>query len=180
MSYITIDDVTLPNSDRVCFYFGFDNKQTNFAAKRSINGDVKSIKSTNYYDVFAWLGFSDIGMALYNSQKFKKKYRLGITPVLDNQLLVVIANNNPVFFFKPTQNEDWVWTDCIADLVAPYGEEIEQTIARVMGRNFIEMYHEYIRENEAQKKAHEAYIEMKKQEQPKTTEASEVSEAVPA
>lgn len=178
MAFIIIDDVTLSNNDRVCFYFGFDNQQTIFAAKRSIAGNVNSIKANNYYDVFAWLGFSEIGFALFSSAKFAKKYRVNLTSVFENELLVGSINNSPVFFFKLKQSDDWVWTENLTDLIPPYGDDIEQKITQVMGKGFIEQYKEFALEVEAQKKAHESYLEIKSKDN--AEHLSGEKEAIPA
>lgn len=166
IKYIVIDDVTTANHDRICFYFGFANNVTHFAAKSSIQGVKSAYKATNFLDVFAWMGFSTLSMALYNSPKFQKKYRVNVVEVIEGQLVAGTVNSSPIFFFKTDiQSDLWSWTETVEDLTPSFGEDIESKINQVFGKDFLIMYGAFTQENKAQAKAHENYLEFKKSEE---------------
>lgn len=142
MNFITISDVSL-NQDRICFYFRLNQSyKAEFAAKQSLNGDVTSIKSQNIFDVYAWLGFSELARALFSSNKFSAKYKLKIKSVIPNELNILTNNHETAFFFK-LENE-WFWTQESSDLVPRFGEQVINQITSVAGRGFLEIHEQAI------------------------------------
>lgn len=142
MNFITIADVTL-NRDRICFYFRLNqNFKTEFAAKQALNGEISSIKSHNIFDIYAWLGFSEIAQALFNSVKFSAKYKIKIKSVLPNELNIVTNNEESAFFFK--LESEWFWTQESSDLVPRFGEQVINQITSVAGRGFLEIHEQAI------------------------------------
>ena len=164
ITYSVIDDVTTHNGDRVCFYFGFSPEGISFAAKKSVANEQSHSKAENYYDIFSWLGFNALSEALYSSPKFKKKYRLNYKWIIQDTLVVGTVNDKPIFFFTTDDNKNWAWTEDFADLLPVFGEGVENLITQALGTNFLKMYWEFVKEDAAQKKAYEGYLNLKQEQ----------------
>lgn len=157
MAFIVIDDVT-SGSNRVCFYFAFTPEYKSlFAAKSDINGEITSVKSENLQDVIAWVGFGELGNALFTSPKFSKKYRPNIYEVVEQKLFVASLNGNYAFYF--ISGDKFTWTDNSADLKPMFGEDIEQRIDAQISPNFCEKFQ---KELEQQKKLDASFKECAK------------------
>lgn len=162
-TYSAIDDITTKDGSRVCFYFGFNSEAISFAAKKLVAEEITHFKSENYYDVFAWLGFNVLSEALYNSQKFRKKYRINCQTVIKDKLIVGTINDKPIFFLTLDDGKNWSWSEDFSDLLPVFGENIENSINQALGSDFLKNYWIFIDENAAQKKVYEDYIRLKQE-----------------
>lgn len=138
MDFITIAEAQMETEnrqDRAKFYFRLDaNFKAEFAIKQSFQNHVTSHKANNIFEVFAWMGFTELAYALIYSPKFQSKYRTEIIPILDT--LIIFKNmNDSAFMLKSDGN--WTYTQDPEDLIPIYGEDIFQQISNIAGRQFI-------------------------------------------
>lgn len=163
MKYIVIDDVHL-NSDRLCFYFGYDPSQATdikFAAQKKVNEKHSSIKGKALEEVIAWLGFDGLSLKLFASPKFSKKYKVSIYPVLDN-LKICKINSIPSFFYKNSGSSEWFYSESIAEIELIFGMEIQDKIQKDLGNEFLNEILDHVKETENQKRIFNDYLEEKK------------------
>lgn len=136
MCYTVIDDVTV-NKNRICFYFKFDIASgIGFAAKKQIDNQISNIKSNDINDVIAWIGFdNELSQALFNSQRFGRKYRIQTSMIIEDKLLLNKLNGVYTYFVK--ENGQWTWLESIEDVVSKFDFDVQGHISSIMGKNFI-------------------------------------------
>lgn len=146
MKYKVIADISHLN-DRVCIYMKFDPQDAmplQFACKTQINGVVSSVKDKSFQGALAWLGFNELSNALYQDDKFSKRYRTNIHKIFENQLMINVINDIPYFFYK--LKDHWEVTEDLSELTPYFNDNLSAEIETILGTSFMKNYNALVKE----------------------------------
>ena len=157
MTFITLAKAEL-EKERVQFYFSFtQDAGVMFAGKKLQNGETTSFKAPEYQAIIAWFGFDALAEALYATPAFCKKYRMERTVIIREQLITVLINTIPGFFYK-NNDRKWVWTQNTSEVALCLSNEpVMDLIPELAGSGFLGSLNAYQKEQEEIKRAAEYY-----------------------
>lgn len=142
MNYIALDDV-VHNEDRLCIYCKLDlNVGATYAAKKQVNGQITSLKCETLIEAITWVGFGELGQALFNSPKFVKKFKAKFDQIVNDKLIILRLNGSS--FYLVNDQDTWSKYSSIKELPYLESPEIQQAISNVMGQNFVQDQENFI------------------------------------
>lgn len=141
---IVLADVTT-SVGRICFYYLFDPLNPKYAAKRSVNGEISSLKTSDLGELFAWIGFDALGQELYQSAPMQNRFKIKQVWI-NKHLLIHSCHQNHLFFIR--HNEQWLWSRDPNDLTSVFGEGIFSEINSIAGKGFVEAQIKQIKQDQ--------------------------------